>query len=249
MREKIVAANWKMHGDINWAESYVESLSASLSGANDNVTVILFPPAPLLLMPSMQRKQPFDVGPQNFYPANDGAFTGEVSLSMFPNGQCRYALVGHSERRHLFNENEKFIAEKFHHAKEHDIVPVLCVGETDEERANGQTEAVIIRQLEAVALNNKDAFKNAIIAYEPVWAIGTGKTATPELAQQAHATIRQIIANFDEDSAKRIPVLYGGSVKPSNAEALFSMPDIDGGLIGGASLDINQFLDIVKCIR
>jgi triosephosphate isomerase len=248
MREKIVAANWKMHGDPEWAERYCNQLSNALATNAGSATVIIFPPFPFMLQPAFQKRQHFFVGPQNFYPAQSGAYTGEVSLSMFPPSLCRYALVGHSERRHILHESEKFIAEKFHHAKEHDIVPVLCVGETDEERANGQTEAVLVRQIEAVARNNVRAFEDVVIAYEPVWAIGTGKTATPELAQQAHALIRQIISQFDETSARRIPVLYGGSVKPSNAEALFAMPDIDGGLIGGASREINQFLDIVKCI-
>lgn len=248
MREKIVAANWKMHGDPVWAEAYCKQLSEELLENPLNVKVILFPPGPFLLQPGMQNQSSFFIGPQNFYPAQTGAFTGEISLSMLSSVQCRYALVGHSERRHIFNESEKFIAEKFHHAKEHGIVPVLCVGETDEERANDQTEVVLTNQLRAIGQNNSRVFENAVIAYEPVWAIGTGKTATPELAQQAHALIRQIISEYDEICAQRIPVLYGGSVKPSNAEALFSMPDIDGGLVGGASLDINQFLDIVKCI-
>ncbi len=248
MREKIVAANWKMYGNPDWAENYGEQLSTALTSADRDVTVILFPPFPFLLQPAVQAHSHYAVGLQNFYPADSGAYTGEVSLAMLPPSVCKYALVGHSERRHFFNESEKFVAEKFHHAKEHGIVPVLCVGETNEERVSGQTEAALSRQLKAIALQSNRTFEDVVIAYEPVWAIGTGKTATPEMAQEAHVMIRQLIAEYDEDCAQRIPVLYGGSVKPSNAKSLFSMPDIDGGLIGGASLDINQFLDIVKCI-
>lgn len=249
MRKKIVAANWKMFGDPDWTDTYIKQLEGKLTDYSPKAEIVIFPAFPFLLLESVQRQAGFASGVQNFYPQNSGAYTGEVSLAMLSKQVCRYALVGHSERRHIFMENENFVAEKFHHAKEHGIVPVLCLGETEHERETNQTEQVLRRQVQSVLSSDKFAFNGAIIAYEPVWAIGTGKTATPEMAQDAHALIRQIITEYDADSAQKIPLLYGGSVKPSNAEALFNMPDIDGGLVGGASLDVDQFLDIVKCIR
>ncbi|HVT62890.1 MAG TPA: triose-phosphate isomerase, partial [Legionellaceae bacterium] len=163
---------------------------------------------------------------------------------------CHYVLVGHSERRTLFHEDEKFIAEKFHHVKEHDMIPVLCVGETENDRASGLMEQKLSLQLSAVFENKTaDVLKNCIIAYEPIWAIGTGKTATPEQAQHAHAFIREFLANIDRHDAQNVPILYGGSVNAANARALFAMTDVDGGLIGGASLYAEQFGEIVKCIN
>jgi triosephosphate isomerase len=162
---------------------------------------------------------------------------------------CEYVLVGHSERRQLFHEDEKLIAEKFHQVKEHGMIPVLCVGETAEQRAAGETFAVLTRQLSSVLRDAALDFAQCVVAYEPVWAIGTGLTATPDEAQVVHQFIRAWVATQNSSSAARLPILYGGSVNASNARALLTQPDIDGGLVGGASLDAGQFLEIMKCIK
>ncbi len=211
---------------------------------------VVFPPAIYLsLARELLFKSTISLGAQNVYPKDFGAYTGELSAPMLADYDCRYVLVGHSERRHLFHENENFVAEKFHHVKVHDMIPVLCVGETLKERQQGLTEEVLHRQLHAVAKLGNDWMQNCIIAYEPVWAIGTGQTATPEQAQQAHAFIRAQVAAFDEKYAQKLSILYGGSVNEKNAQALFAMPDVDGGLVGGASLNAQQFVEIVKCIN
>jgi len=187
------------------------------------------------------------LGAQNLYLTAQGAFTGEVSGPMLADLGCRYVLVGHSERRALFHENLPLIAAKFKAALEFGLQPILCVGETKEEREQDKTHQVIETQInsviEAVGIA---AFKQAVIAYEPVWAIGTGLTATPKIADEVHAFIRTLIKQNNVDIADTIRILYGGSVKPENAAALFAMPNIDGGLVGGASLDANSFLSICK---
>ena len=162
---------------------------------------------------------------------------------------CEYVLVGHSERRHYFKEDENFVAQKFHHVKEHGMIPVLCVGETLKEREEGQTEQVIAKQLLAVKEKAENCFSDCVVAYEPVWAIGTGKTASPEQAQEVHQYIRNLVAKVNTSDADRLSILYGGSVNENNALELFAMPDVDGGLVGGASLNAKQFLEIVKCIN
>ncbi|MBI2786521.1 MAG: triose-phosphate isomerase, partial [Legionella longbeachae] len=183
------------------------------------------------------------------YPKDFGAYTGEMSAPMLKDYSCRYVLVGHSERRHCFHEDENFVAQKFHHVKEHGMIPILCVGETLNEREQGQTEQVIAKQLLAISEYDKNCFSDCIIAYEPVWAIGTGKTASPEQAQEVHQFIRKMVAEINNSDAQLLPLLYGGSVNENNAKALFVMPDIDGVLVGGASLNAKQFLEIVKCIN
>jgi triosephosphate isomerase len=178
----------------------------------------------------------------------EGAYTGEVSGAMLRDAGCRYVIVGHSERRTIYGEDDQRVAEKFFAARAAGLTPILCVGERLEERERGDTEAVVARQLDAV-LNREGgaaALAGAVIAYEPVWAIGTGRTATPEQAQQVHAFIRRRIAGRDRGVADRLQILYGGSVKPGNAAELFAMADIDGGLIGGASLDAEHFLAICR---
>ncbi len=210
---------------------------------------VVFPPAIYLPETSaLLDKTAIQWGAQNVYPAETGAFTGEISAPMLHDFKCRYVLVGHSERRHLFGESENFVAKKFHHVKVHDMIPVLCVGETLTQREQGLTNDVIASQLQAIMLDNQDAFDRAVIAYEPVWAIGTGKTASAEQAQEVHAFIRDLIAQYEPQYADKVSIVYGGSVNESNADGLFSMPDIDGGLVGGASLNARQFVEIVKCI-
>ena len=188
-------------------------------------------------------------GGQNCYPEISGAFTGEHATTMFKEFGCRYILVGHSERRQLFNEDEKIVAKKFHHVKEHGMIPLLCIGETLEQREQGLTKSVLANQLKAVSANDELSFYNCIIAYEPIWAIGTGKTATPSQVQEIHAFIRNEISSLGKVSGSNVSILYGGSVNANNASALFAMPDVDGGLIGGASLNAQQFVEIVQCIN
>jgi len=236
-----------MNGSLSQVDGLLQSLLEHITG---DVDCIVFPPA--IYLQGTQAKlmsSPLQFGAQNVYPCNAGAFTGELSGPMLREVGCRYVLVGHSERRQLFGESEDFVAEKFHHVKEHDMIPVLCVGETLAEREQGLTEAVLERQLEAIAGRNNSAFSDCIVAYEPVWAIGTGKTATLEQAQSAHAFIRHFVAEGDQETAAELSILYGGSVNAKNAQSLFCMPDIDGGLVGGASLDAKQFVEIVRCIK
>lgn len=249
MRRKVVAGNWKMNGRRESIKALVQSLRSELTAWNA-ADCIVFPPA--LYIPEVQAltaNTGIQLGGQNVYPKADGAMTGELSAPMFKEFGAAYILVGHSERRHLLHESEKFVAEKFHHVKEHDMIPVLCVGETLEEREKGLTEAVIARQLAAVLQDGQAVFERCIVAYEPVWAIGTGHTANPEQAQAVHEFIRAWIREREASNATMLPILYGGSVNEKNAKALFAMPDVDGGLVGGASLDARQFVEIVKCIN
>ncbi|KTC87975.1 MULTISPECIES: triose-phosphate isomerase [Legionella] len=249
MRQKIVAGNWKMNGRIEQVSSLLKQL-LSLLDQQTSVDCVVLPPS--IYIPMVKEylcKSPIKWGAQNVYPKEAGAFTGELSAPMLQDYDCRYILVGHSERRRLFGESEKFVADKFHHVKEHGMIPVLCVGETLEEREQGFTEQVLARQLLAVTEHGKDCFKNCVIAYEPVWAIGTGQTASPEQAQEVHAAIRSLVAELDQDDARHLSILYGGSVNEKNAASLFTMPDVDGGLVGGASLNAQQFVEIVKCIN
>ncbi|KTD28753.1 triosephosphate isomerase [Legionella israelensis] len=238
-----------MNGQSQQLSHLSECLKAELSELME-VTCIVFPPSLYLeMIHRILADSPIFIGAQNVYPADCGAYTGEISASMLKDFQCRHVLVGHSERRHLFNEDENFVAQKFHHVKEHDMIPVLCVGETLKERELQQTEEVIAKQILAVAKNNNHCFKSAIVAYEPVWAIGTGKTATPEQAQEVHHFIRKLISELNTEDAVQLPILYGGSLNEQNAQGLFAMPDIDGGLVGGASLNAEKFVEIVKCIN
>ena len=249
MRQTMVMGNWKMNGRIDQVRMLLESLANGLADQR-NTTSVVFPPA--IYLPLAQEiliDSDIKLGAQNVYPKDAGALTGEISAPMLTDYGCRYVLVGHSERRHIFQEDEKFVAEKFHHVKDHGMIPVLCVGETLQERELGLTENVITKQLHAVTRTGTQFFKNCVVAYEPVWAIGTGQTASPEQAQEVHAFIRHLVAKFDENNASLLPILYGGSVNEKNARTLFAMPDVDGGLVGGASLNAQQFVEIVKCIN
>ena len=247
MRRKIVMGNWKMNGRLEQVTVLLRDLLTNLP---KDTECVVFPPSIYLpLAQSLLSDSQIHWGAQNVYSKDTGAFTGELSAGMLSDYGCRYVLVGHSERRHLFHENEKFIAEKFHHVKDHDMIPVLCVGETLDEREQGLTEQVITNQLLAVTSVGNQCFQNCVVAYEPVWAIGTGLTASPEQAQAAHVFIRELVAEFDENDASQLSILYGGSVNEKNARSLFAMADVDGGLVGGASLNAHQFVEIVKCIN
>ena len=249
MRRKIVMGNWKMNGRLDQVTALMQDLLNYLP-VKTNTDCVVFPPSIYLpLAQTLLAESQISFGAQNVYPKDAGAFTGELSAGMLGDYGCRYVLVGHSERRHIFHEDEKFIAEKFHHVKDHDMIPVLCIGETLQEREQGLTEQVLTKQLLAVTTVGNQFFKNCVVAYEPVWAIGTGLTASPEQAQATHLFIRDLVAKFDKNDANQLSILYGGSVNEKNACSLFSMTDVDGGLVGGASLNAQQFVEIVKCIN
>jgi triosephosphate isomerase (TIM) len=252
MRKKIVAANWKMNKIAAEARSYIESLLVELGEATD-VEVVLIPPFTLLPLCSEMLGESASVklGAQNMHPAKSGAFTGEISASMLRDLYARYVVVGHSERRHLFGESDEFVGEKVRAAHEASLRPILCVGEKLDERAGGHVEKVIDRQLNAGlhGVGTKE-MSETVIAYEPVWAIGTGHNASPEQAGEVHAHIRGVIAKlYDTPTAERVRIQYGGSVKPDNAAELMRQPDIDGALVGGASLDPRAFAAIVQAAR
>jgi triosephosphate isomerase len=244
MRKILVAGNWKMHGSQEMVTELLNGLLAA-PGA-EAVDMAVFPPFPYLpLTQSLLAGSSVAWGGQNLNPAGQGAHTGEVSASMLLDFGCRYVLAGHSERRSLYGESDDDVAARFAAALEAGLEPVLCVGETLQEREEGRTEAVVDRQLDAVLDRcGVEAFRQAIVAYEPVWAIGTGRTATPEQAQAVHAFIRDKFASRDGIIAGQLRILYGGSVNGSNAADLFAREDIDGGLVGGASLKAKDFLAI-----
>jgi triosephosphate isomerase (TIM) len=244
MRKKLVAGNWKMHGSRSMAEGLVQDIVRAMP---DGIDVLVFPPFPFIAALTAAHSG-FGLG----FGAQDvsehegqGAYTGEVSAAMVADVGAQWTLVGHSERRHYHRETDERVARKFAAARAAGLTPILCVGETLDQREAGETEAVIGRQLQAVlALNGVASFDTAVIAYEPVWAIGTGRTATPQQAQDVHAFIRSQLAREDDMISRLTRLLYGGSVKAANAAELFAQPDVDGGLIGGASLVAADFLAI-----
>jgi len=247
MRNFLVAGNWKMHGDEAANRGLVAGILEG-APASGRVSLLVCPPFPYLASVAAQLKgSSVELGAQNVSEHEAGAYTGEVAPGMLTDVGCRYAIVGHSERRTLYGESSAQVAEKMAAALGAGLVPILCVGETLEQREAGRTEQVVAEQLgAAVERNGIAAFAAAVIAYEPVWAIGTGMTATPEQAQDVHRYIRSVLAEQDASVAENVQILYGGSVKGDNAAGLFGMPDIDGGLIGGASLKAADFLAIAR---
>lgn len=251
MRKRLVAGNWKMHGSLAANQRLLESVKAGAESAAE-VEVAVCVPFPYLhqaaaVLGGPNGKGRVALGAQTLSEHDAGAYTGEVSGAMLRELGCRYVIVGHSERRHLYGERDVQVAAKFGAAQRVGLVPILCVGETLDEREQGATEEVVGRQLQAVMdAAGVGSFADAVIAYEPVWAIGTGRTASPEQAQAVHALVRGRVAAADPGVAGRLPLLYGGSVKATNAAALFAMPDIDGGLIGGAALIADDFLAIAR---
>lgn len=247
VRDFLVAGNWKMNGDTARNAELVAGI-VSRAPDSDRVKLMICPPYPFLSAIANQLAgSAVALGAQNVSEHQAGAYTGEVSPAMLQECGCEFVIVGHSERRTLYGETSAAVAAKFAAAVDAGLKPVLCVGETLEEREAGRTEAVIDEQLQPVLdAVGTSGFATAVIAYEPVWAIGTGMTASPEQAQDVHRHIRAIIASHDADLAESIQILYGGSVKGDNAAALFSMPDIDGGLVGGASLKADDFLAIAQ---
>lgn len=247
MRRKLVAGNWKMHGGLARNRDLLQSLVQAIGkgGSADCAVCVPFPY--LAQTQELLKSTAIAWGAQTVSEHAQGAYTGEVSAAMLVDFGCRYVLVGHSERRSLYGESNETVAAKFVAAVQAGLTPVLCLGETLEQREGNITEQVIAAQLDAVLqAAGMSGFANAVIAYEPVWAIGTGRTATPQQAQDVHAFIRERLAKSDAILAQRLQILYGGSVKPQNAAELFGMADIDGGLIGGASLVAQDFLAICQ---
>ena len=237
----LVVGNWKMHGDKRANEVLLRELKQA-SGAQRKMAVCV--PFPYLAQTQeMLQGSPVAWGSQDLSEHSHGAFTGAVSAAMVADFGCRYALVGHSERRSLYGESDDLVVLKAKAALGAGLVPIVCVGETLAERESGQTEQVVLRQLDAVIAGLNERVDAIVVAYEPVWAIGTGRTASPDQAQEVHALIRKRLERAVRD-AKAVPLLYGGSVKADNAKSLFAMPDIDGGLVGGASLKAAEFLAI-----
>ena len=249
MRKQYVIGNWKMHGSKTFVTELLSNIKDFVQKNQSNVNIIVCPPYVFLDQTQiMLKKSQLQWGGQNMAAEQEGPYTGEISTLMLYEFGCRYVLLGHSERRQLYGETNAQIAKKFNLAIKSGLTPILCVGETLAERQANQTHAILQTQLEKIVDYGSDVLKRAIIAYEPVWAIGTGLSAQPEQAQEVHQFLREYIKFLGSDLAQELPILYGGSVKVSNAEALFQMPDIDGGLIGGASLDAVEFLHIYRIL-
>jgi triosephosphate isomerase len=246
MRKTIVAGNWKMNASKDSVDNLIKDLLTGMDGITSEVLVCA--PFPYLAQVELLiQGSKVMLGAQNLNTNASGAYTGEVSADMIKDFGARHVIVGHSERRSLYGETSAMVAEKTKAALNAGLTPLLCIGESIEQRDSGNTEAVIEKQLSAVIdLVGIEAFNQIIIAYEPVWAIGTGVTATPEQAQEAHLFIRSLLAKNDESVAQKTPILYGGSMNASNASELISCADIDGGLIGGAALKAEDFLQICK---
>ncbi|MFZ5576372.1 MAG: triose-phosphate isomerase [Pseudomonadota bacterium] len=244
MRKKLVAGNWKMNGSLAENAALLAAIKPALAGIEAAVCV----PFPYLAQAQAALAgSSIAWGAQNLSEQPKGAYTGEVSASMLRDFACTYVIVGHSERRSLYGESDELVAKKYMAAQAAGLVPILCVGELLAEREAGVTEQVVARQLDAViAAAGVASLANAVVAYEPVWAIGTGKTASPEQAQAVHAFIRGKVAALDPAVAAGLVIQYGGSVKASNAAELMAQPDIDGGLIGGASLVADEFIAICR---
>jgi triosephosphate isomerase len=247
MRSSLIAGNWKMNGSLQSVTELVDGIRAGDAGKAE---LAVFPPAVFLMkVGGMLADSKCALGAQNVCDQEAGAFTGEVSAAMLKQCGCRYALVGHSERRSLYLETDQLVAARFAMALASGLIPILCVGETLDEREQGITEAVVARQIDAVIdVSGIGGIAQAVIAYEPIWAIGTGKVATPDQAQEVHAFIRGKLAQLDAGVAEQVKILYGGSMNPSNAAELLSQDDIDGGLIGGASLKADDFLAIAQAV-
>ncbi|RKZ33864.1 triose-phosphate isomerase [bacterium] len=250
MRKKLIAGNWKMHKTVNEAQILARQLADRLSDVNF-ADIAIFPsfvdlyPVNVIIR---EKESNIHLGAQNMHPESNGAYTGEISADMLISAGATMVILGHSERRHIFLETDSFINRKVKTALSTGLVPILCIGELLEERKSGKTEQVLEKQingsLKDVKINTADKL---IIAYEPVWAIGTGENATPEQAQQAHKFVRELLAkHWGEDIAQNLRILYGGSVKPNNAQSLLSQPDVDGALVGGASLDADSFEKIIR---
>ncbi len=247
-RTPLIAGNWKMYKTLSESVATVEQLKAILAGTVD-VDIMVAPPfTSLAAVCAAAKGSPIDVGAQDLYWESQGAFTGEVSAAMLKDAGCRYVIIGHSERRQFFGETDESVNKKVAAAAENGLIPVMCIGESENERESGRTFSVLDKQVKK-GLENLfvDNLENLVIAYEPIWAIGTGKTATSDQAQEVHQFLRSLLNDmFDSAFAQALRILYGGSVKPENVAELMAMPDIDGALVGGASLKADVFSKIVQ---
>jgi triosephosphate isomerase (TIM) len=248
-RKKIAAGNWKMHKTLQEGQALVHEIrTMAETELMNQAEILVFPPfIHLQTLVKQSEGSNIKIGAQNMHQNEQGAFTGEVSATMLKSIQVEYVLIGHSERRQYFNETTASCREKINKALSHGLKPVYCIGETLEERNNGNHFTIVAEQLQALVDLKADNFSNVIIAYEPVWAIGTGLTASAEQANEMHIHIRNVVSEIQNTVfAEHVSILYGGSVKPDNAKSLFAMSDIDGALIGGAALQSRDFIDIAK---
>ena len=248
MRTKLIAGNWKMNGTLRETRKLIFQLAVEWGKKCEGVEVAVCPPFTALLVAKHELEEShIKLGAQNCYAKHEGPFTGEISPAMLVDIGCAYVILGHSERRTIFGETDDLVNRKLRSALDVGLKPIVCIGETDEERAHNETESVLLRQITGSLASAEAAdVANITIAYEPIWAIGTGKTATPQQAQEIHAFIRSELQRKFGNLADTVTIQYGGSVKPENAFELFSQPDIDGGLIGGASLDAGSFIAIIE---
>lgn len=251
MRTPIMAANWKMHKTVPETMAFLDTFMPLVRDLPQDREIIIAPPFTSLetVSRALLGRKNISVGAQNMHFEEQGAFTGEISPLMLSDLRVKWVILGHSERRHVFGEEDELIAKKITSALAHDIKPILCIGETLEEREAGKTLDVLQSQLAAGLGNVSDErMADVVIAYEPVWAIGTGKTATPAQAQEAHEAVRAWVSqHFNSGIAEQIRILYGGSVKPGNVEELMALEDVDGALVGGAALDPESFAEIATC--
>lgn len=253
LRKPLIVANWKMNGNLIQNEKLISELLFQIKKITHEyeIDVVICPPFVYLQsVYDLIRNTSIYLGAQNTYSEFEGAFTGEISPRMLSDLQCRYVIIGHSERRQLFGETNSLIARKCQAAYDAGVIPILCVGETQSERKALNTFDVLKSQLEPVLTNtNFDVVNSLILAYEPIWAIGTGVSATPQQAEEVHAFLRERIKEYQPTLSEKLKILYGGSVKADNAAALFAMPNIDGALVGGASLNANEFVSIINSFK
>ena len=246
MEKLFIAANWKMNGDSRFNTHLIKAINKN-THENKVIEVIICPPFPYIDQINRLKSPFIKIGGQNISEYENGAFTGEVSASILRDMKMDYVIIGHSERRKIFNETNEMVSQKFNLAHQNNLIPILCVGETLEERNNNQTKTVIKNQIQSIIENSDiSLFVNSIIAYEPIWAIGTGKTASPAMVEEVHFNIREFLETYNAESANSIPILYGGSVNSKNCQALFEMNNINGALIGGASLNSLDFIKIFQ---
>jgi triosephosphate isomerase len=249
MRKKIIAGNWKMNKDIPATNILINELTSKLQNENISADIIVCPPfTSLESAGKLLKNSNIKLGAQNMYFEDDGAFTGEISASMIKSTGCEFVILGHSERRTIFKENNELINKKIKKALQNGLRSIFCIGETLQEREKGITESVVKTQvIEGLKGISLEELKNIIIAYEPVWAIGTGRNATPQQAEEVHLFIRNLIADlYSKETSENLIIQYGGSVKPENAKDLLTQPDVDGALIGGACLKADSFISIIK---
>jgi len=253
MRKQIAAANWKMNLTINKAEALLDEIITAQINLEENRIAVFAVPFPYLQIAQqkIENAANFFIAAQNCYSKKSGAYTGEVSVEMLQSLNIKYVVLGHSERREYFQESNQFLAEKLNIALEYNITPIFCCGEPLSIRDAQTQNQFVAKQLEESLFHfSKDEMQKIVIAYEPIWAIGTGKTATSEQAQEMHAYLRKVLADkFGKDVADNISILYGGSVKANNAKEIFSQPDVDGGLVGGASLIAAEFITIINSLK